>query len=179
MRGLLAFVTACFALISCSAMAQQPKPLFAASDPIHIVIQAPLSTLIHNRSDQVVQGTLTDPNGQALPVALSVRGITRRSTDVCDFPPLRVQFTTAPPPTSLFKGQKKLKLVTHCKSSIAFQQKVLLEYSVYQNVQSADSAQLPRAPREHRLSRSRWPSDRLAHWLFPRGPQRRRRSATG
>lgn len=131
MRGLLAFVTACFALISVSAMAQQPKPLFAASDPIHIVIQAPFSTLIHNRSDQVVQGTLTDPNGQALPVALSVRGITRRSTDVCDFPPLRVQFTTAPPPTSLFKGQKKLKLVTHCKSSIAFQQKVLLEYSVY------------------------------------------------
>lgn len=131
MRGLLAFVTACFALISVSAMAQQPKPLFATPDPIHIVIQAPFSTLIHNRSDQVVQGTLTDPNGQALPVALSVRGITRRSTDVCDFPPLRVQFTTAPPPTSLFKGQKKLKLVTHCKSSTAFQQKVLLEYSVY------------------------------------------------
>jgi hypothetical protein len=31
----------------------------------------------------------------------------------------------------LFKGQKKLKLVTHCKSSPSFQQKVLLEYSVY------------------------------------------------
>ena len=131
MRGLLAFAVACFALISTPALAQQPKPLFATSDPIHIVIQAPLSTLIHNRSDQVIQGTLTDPNGQALPVALSVRGITRRGTDVCDFPPLRVQFTTAPPATSLFKGQKKLKLVTHCKSSPAFQQKVLLEYSVY------------------------------------------------
>lgn len=131
MRRLLAFVAACLAVISAPALAQQPKPLFATSDPIHIVIQAPFSTLIHNRSDQVVQGTLTDPNGQALPVALSVRGITRRGTDVCDFPPLRVQFTTAPPPTSLFKGQKKLKLVTHCKSSPSFQQKVLLEYSVY------------------------------------------------
>jgi hypothetical protein len=131
MRGLLAFVTACFAIVSTHASAQQPKPLFAADDPIHIVIQGPLPTLIHNRSDQVVQGTLTDPNGQALPIALSVRGITRRGTDVCDFPPLRVEFTAPPPATSLFKGQKKLKLVTHCKTSAAFQQKVLLEYSVY------------------------------------------------
>ena len=131
MRGLLAFFAACFAIVSAPSLAQQPKPLFATSDPIHIVIQAPLSSLIHNRSDQVVSGTLADPNGQALPVALSVRGITRRATDVCDFPPLRVQFTTPPPATSLFKGQKKLKLVTHCKSSPSFQQKVLLEYSVY------------------------------------------------
>ncbi|HYX46602.1 MAG TPA: hypothetical protein VE820_07260 [Sphingomicrobium sp.] len=131
MRGLLAFVMACLAIVSAPVLAQRPKPLFAAEDPIHIVIQGPLSSLIHNRSDQVVSGTLTDPSGQALPVSLSVRGITRRAVDVCDFPPLRVQFTTAPPPTSLFKGQKKLKLVTHCKSSPSFQQKVLLEYSVY------------------------------------------------
>lgn len=131
MKLLHAFVAACLFMTSAPAAAQQPKPLFAASDPIHIVIQAPLSGLIHNRSDQVVQGTLTEPNGQALPVALSVRGITRRSTDVCDFPPLRVQFSGAPPPTSLFAGQKKLKLITHCRSSASFQQYVLLEYSVY------------------------------------------------
>ena len=35
----------------------RPNPLFAASDPIHIVIQAPLSTLVRNRSqDAVIQG---------------------------------------------------------------------------------------------------------------------------
>jgi hypothetical protein len=111
--------------------AQQPKPLFATSDPIHITIQAPLSGLIHNRLGSPIQGTLRDPGGQVLPVTLSVRGITRRSTDVCDFPPLRVQFTSAPPPTSLFAGQKKLKLVTHCRNNASFQQYVLLEYSVY------------------------------------------------
>lgn len=132
MRGMLALIAACLFVMSRPAAAQQPKPLFAASDPIHIVIQAPLSGLIHNRSsDAVVQGTLTEPSGQALPVALSVRGITRRSTDVCDFPPLRVQFTAAPPTSSLFVGQKKLKLVTHCRNSASFQQYVLLEYSAY------------------------------------------------
>jgi hypothetical protein len=131
MKLLLAFVAAWLFGMTAAFAAQQPKPLFAASDPIHIVIQAPLSGLIHNRSSLVIQGTLTEPNGQVLPVALSVRGITRRATDVCDFPPLRVQFTAAPPPTSLFAGQKKLKLVTHCRNSPSFQQKVLLEYSVY------------------------------------------------
>ena len=130
MRWTIAFPAA-FLALSAPAIAQQPKPLFAASEPIHITIQAPLGELIRSRSDAVIQGTLTDPNGQALPVALSVRGITRRSSDVCEFPPLRVQFTSPPPPASLFAGQKKLKLVTHCKNNPAFQQYVLLEYSAY------------------------------------------------
>lgn len=131
MKELLAFVAAFVLATAAPAAAQQPKPLFAASDPIHIVIQAPLSGLIHNRSSAPIEGTLTDPSGQALPVALSVRGITRRSADVCDFPPLRVHFTGPPPPTSLFAGEKRLKLVTHCRNSPSFQQYVLLEYSVY------------------------------------------------
>ena len=130
MRWTIAFPAA-FLALSAPAVAQQPKPLFAASEPILITIQAPLGGLIRSRSDAVIQGTLTDPNGQALPVALSVRGITRRSSDVCEFPPLRVQFTSPPPPASLFAGQKKLKLVTHCKNNPAFQQYVLLEYSAY------------------------------------------------
>lgn len=131
MKRIAALVAACLVTLSAAAPAQQPKPLFAASDQIRIAIQAPLSGLIRSRSESPVQGTLTDPAGNALPIALSARGITRRSADVCEFPPLRVQFTTPPPPTSIFAGQKKLKLVTHCKNSPTFQQYVLLEYSAY------------------------------------------------
>ena len=131
MRGIIALVAACLLAVPTPAAAQQPKPLFAASDPIHIVIQGPLSVLVRNRSDNPIQGTLTDPGGQSLPVALNARGITRRATDICDFPPLRVQFTTPPPANSLFAGQRRLKLVTHCKNAAAFQQYVLLEYSAY------------------------------------------------
>jgi hypothetical protein len=130
---MFAFIAACLFLVAAPAAAQQqPKPLFAASDPIHIVIQAPLSSLSRNRSSEhVVQGTLIDPSGQVLPVSLSARGITRRASDICDFPPLRVRFSPAPPATSLFAGQTKLKLVTHCKNAASFQQYVLLEYSAY------------------------------------------------
>ena len=66
-----------------------------------------------------------------MPVTLSVRGITRRKKDICSFPPLRVEFNAKPAVTSIFKGQKSLKLVTHCQQNEAFQQYVLLEYAAY------------------------------------------------
>jgi hypothetical protein len=121
------------ALATASASEAAPeKPLFSSSNQIHIAIQAPLASLINDRSNRSsIPGTLTDPNGQSLPITLALRGITRRMSDICDFPPLRVSFTAPPPPTSPFAGQKKLKLITHCKNSAAFQQYVLLEYSAY------------------------------------------------
>jgi hypothetical protein len=132
MRGIAALIALCLLALSAPVAAQQPKPLFASSDPIHIVIQAPLSPLIRNRqSAAVISGTLIDPSGQPLPITLSLRGITRRSSDTCDFPPLRVTFAGHPPATSLFAGQSKLKLVTHCRNSASFQQYLLLEYSAY------------------------------------------------
>jgi hypothetical protein len=130
MRVKLVAALAC--ALSTPAAAQAPEPLFAASDAIHIAIQAPISNLTRNRDNPgAVAGTLTDPAGQALPVNLQLRGITRRTSEICDFPPLRVDFMTPPPATSAFAHQHRLKLVTHCKSSAGFQQYVLLEYAAY------------------------------------------------
>jgi hypothetical protein len=112
--------------------AQKPAALFASSDAIHLTVTAPLQTLIRNRaSEAAIAGTLTDPSGNQLPITLALRGITRRTSEICEFPPLRVEFTAPPPPTSIFAGQRKLKLVTHCRSSASFQQNVLLEYAAY------------------------------------------------
>lgn len=123
---------ACTLSLSIPAAAQSPKPLFASSDPVQLTIRAPLSTIIRNRQRQEpVSGTLTDPTGNALPVTLGLRGITRRTAEICDFPPLRVNFVGTPPVGSLFAGQNKLKLVTHCRNSASFQQHVLLEYAAY------------------------------------------------
>jgi hypothetical protein len=129
-RPLLAIACACLAVAP--ARAQAPDPLFAASDPVHLTITAPLPGLMRSRGDPGrVAGTVTDPSGQQLPATFALRGITRRTRDTCDFPPLRVDFTTPPPATSLFAGQKHLKLVTHCRKSPAFDQYVLLEYAAY------------------------------------------------
>ena len=175
MRWTIAFPASCLAR-SAPASAQQPKPLFATSEPIHITIQAPLSGLIRSRSDAVIQGTLTDPTGQQLPVALSVRGITRRAADVCEFPPLRVQFTSPPPPASLFAGQKKLKLVTHCKNNPAFQQYVLLEYSAYRmyNVLTPHSFRVRLANVDYRGADGRPIVSRVGYFLEDLGDLARR-----
>src|SRR3954453_10655103 len=131
MKGIAALVIAGSLGVSAPVAAQQPRPLFAGSDPIHITLQGPFAGLIRNRSASPVQGTLTDPAGQALSVALSARGITRRAADVCEFPPIKGQFTAPPPASSAFAGQKSRKLVTLCRNAPAFQQYVLLEYSAY------------------------------------------------
>jgi hypothetical protein len=118
--------------LAAPASARGDDPLFAAPDPIQITIKAPLSYLTRNRNAQTpVSGALVDPAGQSLPITLRLRGITRRTSEICDFPPLRVDFTATPPATSVFAGQKKLKLVTHCRNSASFQQYVLLEYAAY------------------------------------------------
>jgi hypothetical protein len=178
MRGTFAFAAAvCLFLIASPAAAQQPKPLFASNDPIHIVIQAPLSNLSRNRtSNNVVQGTLTDPSGQALPVSLSARGITRRAKDVCDFPPLRVRFPSAPPPTSLFAGQNKLKLVTHCRNAESFQQYVLLEYSAYRmyNLLTPHSFRVRLANIDYRDENGRPIVSRIGYFLEDLGDVARR-----
>jgi hypothetical protein len=122
-----------FAMASPAAVAE-PHPLFAASEPIHLTIKGPVGKLPRKGSDDLTApGSLTvqGPAPETLAITLSTRGITRRKADICSFPPLRVEFVEKPPAASLFKGQKRLKLVTHCESQASFQQYVLLEYSAY------------------------------------------------
>lgn len=114
------------------ARADPPKPLFASDQAIRITIQAPIGSLMRNRDfEGAVAGTLTDPAGLKLPASFALRGITRRTSEICDFAPLRVTFSARPPAGSLFDGQDKLKLVTHCRNATGFQQKVLLEYAAF------------------------------------------------
>lgn len=120
-----------------AAPASAAKPLFSSAAPLSISIEAPLEHLLRDRdSDERVAGTLTDTAGNRLPVTLELRGITRRRKETCAFPPLAVRFTTPPPATSPFAGEKKLKLVTHCQGSGAFDRIVLLEYAAYRMYQA-------------------------------------------
>jgi len=109
---------------------EPPTPLFASDAPIHITIQGPFSSLSSNRAEVPRPATMT-ADGITYPITLKPRGITRKTNDICDFPPLRVELTRPAPAGSLFQHQHRLKLVTHCKRDAGFQQKVLLEYSAY------------------------------------------------
>ncbi len=121
-------------VITQPAMSQQATPLFASDQPIRLEIRGPIIALTKgSRTNVATHGarlTLVG-NGEAHAVRLTPRGITRLRRETCQFPPLRVELSQAPPATSLFAGQRRLKLVTHCQPSSAFQQYVLLEYTAY------------------------------------------------
>lgn len=117
--------------------ATPPKPLFASQAPLALTIEAPLDRLLRNRaSDEAVAGVLTDNAGNRLPVTVQLRGITRRTEDICAFPPLNLRFSAAPPANSPFAGQKKLKVVTHCQNKSSYDRLVLLEYAAYRMFQA-------------------------------------------
>ena len=134
--GVLAFIAA---FCATQAIAKEAKPLFSDDTIINIQLTAPFRDLVKkapNSTDSYPAAlTLVDDTGGAAgeehAIALSARGNSRRDTVVCKFPPLRVEFNEKPDDASLFKGQKRLKLVTHCQRSKSYQQYYLLEYAAY------------------------------------------------
>jgi len=116
-----------------AAKAAAPMPLFAHDEMLHLTLKGPIDRMSRALDAKPVAGVLTVVGAQpeSLPVELSVRGITRRRTDICPFPALRVDFIGKPATTSIFKGQNNLKLVTHCRPQESYQQHTLLEYAAY------------------------------------------------
>jgi len=165
-------------LVAAPATAQTPKPLFASEDVIHLTIRGPLRTLIKNRTSDPVPGSLTLASGETLPINLSPRGITRRKSEVCSFPPLRVEFRGQPPAGSLFAGQHRLKLVTHCHDSAAFQQYLLLEYAAYKmfNVLTPASFRVRLASIDYQSDDGKPIVSRLGYFLEDTGDLAKRNS---
>jgi len=110
-------------------------PLFASDDIIKIRIDAPFSTLVRRSKKSTTpypaRLTLEGATPESHAITLAARGKSRRTRGYCKFPPLRVKFTDKPAKTSFFKGQKSLKLVTHCNKGSQYQNVNALEYSIY------------------------------------------------
>ena len=117
------------------AMAAAPHPLFASEDTIRLTIRGPIGAIRRGaeRGTDAHDATLALAGavGESHAIRLSPRGLSRRRRDVCSFPPLRIEFAAEPAAASLFRGQRQLKLVTHCQAAESFQQHVLLEYLAY------------------------------------------------
>jgi hypothetical protein len=112
-----------------------PKPLFASDAVLQLRIEAPFGDLLRSAPSSTkgydAKLTVAGPAPETLAITLSPRGISRRSTDACQFPPLRIAFKEKPGPDSLFKGQKELKLATHCRGEYNYQDYGLLEFMAY------------------------------------------------
>lgn len=88
--------------------------LFASDEPIEITLTADWSSLTRDREGEpeVFPATL-EVAGRSFDVKLRARGKSRR-IEYCRFPPLMLDLPKRSMAGSVFDGQNKLKLVTHC-----------------------------------------------------------------
>lgn len=112
-------------------------PLFADDTVLDVTIEAPLAALMDVRPDKAyLDGSFTytkaDGGLHKLGLKLRTRGNYRRAPEHCDFAPIRLNFPKGQVKGTLFDGQDKLKLVTHCQNNDPkYEQLVLREYLAY------------------------------------------------
>ncbi|MEL6843371.1 MAG: hypothetical protein AAFP02_09160, partial [Bacteroidota bacterium] len=94
--------------------------LFGTDDILHVTLKSNFKDILNDRGDErdyhkaII--SWDDSLGQkgSLPIRVKVRGNFRRNKNNCAFPPIRLNFDEGTEGT-LFAGQNKVKLVTHCQ----------------------------------------------------------------
>lgn len=104
-------------------------PLFDNDAVLEITLEGPLSTVIKDTKHRNEQRFALSVQDSTIDVDVRVRGISR--LQVCRFPPLRLDFRGADTTDTIFSGQNKLKLVTHCQGGADYEKNVLEEYAAY------------------------------------------------
>ena len=134
-----------------TASAEEPDgraalaPLFADDSVLAVTIEAPIETLMDVRPDKAyLQGRLifadTDSNQMVIGLKLRTRGNYRRDPEHCSFAPILLNLKKGDTVDTLFAGQDKLKLVTHCKNAVpGYEQILLREYLAYRLFQELTS----------------------------------------
>jgi len=116
----------------CDAAAE--RSLFECDTPLEFTLELPMKTLLRRAEDRpVLDGKLyyTDQRGEQIvfDVQVTTRGHSR--LEICKFPPLSVIFEKKQVKGTIFAGQKKLKIVTQCKSGKGYLDFLRHEYGIY------------------------------------------------
>ncbi|HSD68641.1 MAG TPA: hypothetical protein VLB07_03760 [Woeseiaceae bacterium] len=108
--------------------------LFAVDTPLDLVFEFPTGEIISNADDRpVVEGSVhyTDENGAPVRVGLTMTTRGKSRLEYCHFPPLSANFKGQDKDGTLFEGQKKIKIVTQCRSGALYQRYLLQEFGIY------------------------------------------------
>ena len=143
-------------------------PLFLDQTPLKLRITGPFRQLERDDPDErpehdtVLEIEGADGETTSLDVEIRVRGKSR--ADLCDFPPLRLDFSRPAVEGTVFAGQNQLKLVTLCKGSNTYRTYLAQEYLIYRffNVLTDRSFRVRWAEIEYVYTDSRRPQTELA-----------------
>ena len=119
-----------------AAKEDSPKPakLFSTDETLAVTLTAPWRELQRNEEYQGAYPArieYSDETGNTVELELTVerRGIKRQ--EACKFPPIRLRFEKQAVKGTTFRGEKSLKMVTHCEKSKRFDQYYILEMLAY------------------------------------------------
>ncbi len=110
-------------------------PLFASHEVVEFTLTADFDKLKGDRKEEseyrpgVVSVAGDDGSQKEIEVKVRTRGKFRLKT--CRFPPLRLNLPKNSLGGTVFEGQNKIKLVTHCRDGEGDEQNLLEEYLVY------------------------------------------------
>lgn len=137
-RRLSVPAAAALILLGAAPAAAAAQPLFRDSSVIEVSIRADLPSLFNDRDStrrRAHPGILryAGPGGRSveMPVDLTTLPHSRRSTQTCTVPRVRVRFHRASSRGTIFEGQRSLKLVTHCRPRREYESYVIEEYLAY------------------------------------------------
>jgi hypothetical protein len=128
------FLLALFVSAQASSALADSYPLFSDDSILQLVIEAPINSLRKEAKERPeVGGQLLylDDDGKevALDIKLTTRGKSRLS--YCQFPPLSIKFKSKQTSSTLFTGQKRLKIGTHCKKGSKYSDYLEQEFGIY------------------------------------------------
>lgn len=120
-------------LLSLFAVAQG-ETLFQSDAPLEITIEMPLKTLIRRAKEKpeipgLIQFRGDDGKTVSIDMVMTTRG--RSRLDYCQFPPLKIDLDKSQAKGTIFEGQNKLKIVTHCKDGDIHQRYLEQEFGIY------------------------------------------------
>ncbi len=115
------------------------QTLFDETKPLEITLSMDIQHLLGDTSSATdyIPAILIEykDQGKKSEYAIKVKaaGNTRLNENVCEFPPIRINFKKSELENTSFAGQDKIKLITHCRDLDDFENYVMLEYLAYKS----------------------------------------------
>lgn len=97
-------------------------PLFSSIDTLSLELEGPLRAIAADRAARpeerpvIMRWVEADGTARELEIDVRARGRSRRDPARCAFPPLRLDLPRSRVASTLFEGQDKIKLVSHCQA---------------------------------------------------------------
>jgi hypothetical protein len=121
--------------VSSSTCLADDYPLFSADDEsLDLVLEVPMRTLLRSAKKRpVLDGQLSysDSDGNKVTIGLTITTRGKSRLEQCAFPPLSISLNKEQTRSTLFAGQRKLKIVTHCRNGAKYRRYLQQEFGIY------------------------------------------------